>query len=399
MGAARPLACLILCSLLAACYYGHAHSEKPLQVSLPPVPTGTALQAELDQFRSSNGFPAIAVTLVDQDKVTSAVSGERRMGGRDPVQITDAFQFGSNTKAMTATLIARLVEQHKLRWDSTLSEIFPAWHDQINPALLNVTVAQLLQHRSGLIRDLLDLDDTDLQTISTLQSGDIYVDRMNVGLWFLKRPPQFTPNTSFHYSNIGYLIAGLIAEAVGGDTYENLMTSDVFMPLHMQGRFGLPEDAGMNTVVGHTWGASGWEVSATSPYFDEPAQFHQWLGIVSAAGGAVLPLSDYGLFLREQFRGLNGQSSYLTQANMELLHTPANSQDSYGFGWVIQDASRQGLGTISMHDGSVGIYNSFALLIPKYHRAVAVVCNCDAPEVESKLIPFAEALARIPPLE
>lgn len=394
---------LVLCTALSACFNNEQTSLVNLSERLPAVVTEPNLQTEVEQFRSSNALPAIAVVVVDQDKVETAVSGKRRVGEQDPVQVSDGFQWGSNTKAMTATLIARLVEQHRLRWDSTLAEIFPTWRNQIEPDYLQVSVAQLLQHRSGLIRDFPDLEDSDLQEVMSLLTGDVHADRMAAGLWFLNRPPQWTPNTSFHYSNIGYLILGLIAETVGGDSYENLMAAEVFSPLQIHGRFGLPEDSGVNSVAGHNWGASGWVV-ATVPLLlsDEGiglSQFHQWLDMVAAAGGAVLPVSDYGLFLREQLRGLEGQSNYLSQASMQLLHSPANSNDSYGFGWVIKDARGQGLGMVSLHDGSIGTYNSIAILIPQYHRAVAVTCNCEAPEVEPKLIALAEKLARIPHLQ
>lgn len=404
MKLSSTITCLALGCILAACHRGQTHSEKPPAAALPAISTGTVLQTEIDQFRSMNGLPAIAIALVDQDKVVSAVSGERRFGSGDPVQLADIFQLGSNTKAMTATLIARLVEQHKLRWDSTLAEIFPTWRDQMNPAFLRVTVAQLLQHRAGLIRDFGDLADADLQEVSALQSGNISADRTSATLWFLKRPPQITPNTSFQYSNIGYLIVGVIAEAVGGESYENLMASEVFSPLQMQGYFGMPESADLNNVAGHIMGVSGWEMGIAPPFSSDPengvAQFHQWLSMVSAAGGVSLPLSDYGLFLREQLRGLEGSSHYLTQTSAQQMHTPADSQDNYGLGWlIIKDIGTQNLGPISLHDGSVGTYYSIAILIPKYNRAVAVVCNCYAPGIETKLSNFAKTLARIQQLK
>jgi D-alanyl-D-alanine carboxypeptidase len=62
----------------------------------------------------------------------------------------DLVHIGSDTKAMTAVLVARLVQQGKLEWDSTIAGVLPSIADSIHPDFRDVTVADLLRHVAGL---------------------------------------------------------------------------------------------------------------------------------------------------------------------------------------------------------------------------------------------------------
>lgn len=89
----------------------------------------------------------------EQERIESFATGVRRVGATGAVLDNDRFEIGSLSKALTGSLIARLVEQKKLRGDETLAEVFPAWHDGMQPQFKSVTIEQLLQHRSGLPYD------------------------------------------------------------------------------------------------------------------------------------------------------------------------------------------------------------------------------------------------------
>src|SRR5205085_1080935 len=83
-----------------------------------PVPVGSpGLQAFLDSTRIARGLPALGVAIVTSDSIVVAVSGIRRMGDTARIAPNDRFHLGSNTKAMTATMIARLVGAGVVRWD------------------------------------------------------------------------------------------------------------------------------------------------------------------------------------------------------------------------------------------------------------------------------------------
>lgn len=369
-----------LCGMLAACG-GDSTPEKPRALVVE------SLAAKVEQFRAGSGMPGLAVIVIDNDKVDVATSGVRRVGAPDLIGRDDAFQMGSLTKALTATLIARLVEQNKLRWDSTLAELFPAWREQMRAEFRDVTVTQLLRHRSGIQRNIFDSDMPALQRILT---GNPVADRTATGLWFLRQPPEFKPDSQMTYSNGGYLIAGLIAEAVGHDTYENLLTRQVLQPLQMKGTFGLPEDAGGQTPSGHLLGTQGWQVANYWPVLHDAETYHAWLFSMAAAGGLDLSAPDYARFLQEQLRGLQGRSALLSREGFQLMHTPV---DGYALGWVVRDFPK--LGAVSAHNGSAGTYYTTIRLVPGQNRAVAVLCNCASDGSDRQIEEFANALAGV----
>ena len=371
-----------LCGLLVAC----GGNGPP-----PSTAPDDSLSARVERFRAASGIPGLSVVVVDNDKVEVATSGVQRVGAPGQIGRDDQFQMGSLTKAATASLIARLVEQNKLRWDSPLSELFPAWRGQMRPEYLAVTVTQLLRHRSGLPRDFSDADFAGLQAVLT---GDPGADRAAAGLWFLRQPPLSTPGSSMSYSNIGYMIVGLVAEAVGHASYEQLLAQEVLQPLHLKGSFGLPEDAGGQTPVGHIHTAHGWQSTRYALGMHDESQFRSWLFAVAAAGGLDLSASEYGGFLLEQLRGLQGRSTYLKQEDFQLMHTPV---DGYAFGWGVVDLP--GLGAVSAHSGTVGTYYAANRLIPSKNRAVAVMCNCESAQADARIEEFANTLAGVEPIK
>lgn len=358
---------LSLGALLAACGGGSAPSTSavatppPAQIA-PPAQAATALLTEVENWRQSKGLPGLSVVIVEQDQIRTASTGTRRIGGSNAILENDSFQVGSLTKSMSASVIARLVEKNKLRWDATIGELFPSWRDEMRPELVSVTVEQLLRHRGGFQHDL---DDADAQALMPYATGDLSKDRMLVGKYFLSKKPPHAPNALYAYSNVGYLLIGLIAEVAGGDKFEHLIERELFVPLQIAGFLGLPEDGGANSVAGHIFESSAWKVAQYSDLT------RLWLKINYPAGGASLSMAGYGRYLREHLRGLAGKSDYLSAASLQRMHTPV---DNYGSGWAV--ANDAVLGPVSFHSGSIGTYYSMVILMPQRERAVAVSCNC-----------------------
>lgn len=360
---------LCLSALLVACGGGGGDSAPPKE---PRLPTGEALRAEVERVRASKDMPGLSVVVLDKDRMETVITGRRIVAGPDLITNADAFQTGSLTKAASALLIARLVEQRKLRWDSTMAEIFPAWSAQMHASLRPVTVQQLLRHRSGIKRDI---DEADAVQLRPRATGNVGVDRALVGQYYLQQAPQLPPGGQNVYSNVGYLIVGLIAEAVGGDTYEHLMKKEVFGPLQMTASFGLPEDGGPGALSGHVMAGNAWQVAR---YSDET---RLWLSLMHPAGGMKLSMADYGKYLHEHLLGLQGKSTYLSAETFKLIHTPV---EGYGFGWHVADDPEVG-GRFSVHNGTILTYYSITILVPGTQRAIAVSCNCYAESANAQI--------------
>ena len=119
--------------------------------------TGNAqgsLDSMLKPYLLRYDLPAIAAAVVKDGKIISAGAfGTRRIGENIPVTVNDRFHIGSDTKAMTALLAAMRVEEGKLRWNSTVAEVFPELAEKMDPRLRSVSLEQLLSHTSGIPTD------------------------------------------------------------------------------------------------------------------------------------------------------------------------------------------------------------------------------------------------------
>lgn len=113
-----------------------------------PVNVDAILQAILG--RGSERFGLAAAVLRGERIIAQGVAGVRKRGTAERITLDDRFHLGSCTKAMTATLVAMLVEEGKLNWTTTLGELFADTVKPMHPAWEKVTLRQVLAHRAGL---------------------------------------------------------------------------------------------------------------------------------------------------------------------------------------------------------------------------------------------------------
>lgn len=115
----------------------------------------TGAQAFLEQTlaaaREKDDLPAVAALIQIDGKIAAeAALGVRALGHPEIVTVNDRWHIGSDTKAFTATMIARLVEQGVMKFEDTLAASFPAFAKQMDPAYRGITITQLLSHTAGL---------------------------------------------------------------------------------------------------------------------------------------------------------------------------------------------------------------------------------------------------------
>lgn len=140
-----------------------------------------------------------------------------------PVTAQTLFRIGSVTKALTGTLILRLVEAGALDLDTPVTAYVP-WFTLSNPALnRGVTLRRLLSHTSGLPTDHAPFGPREPDALERRIRNDIP-----------RYPLVAPPGERYHYSNVGLHIAGYLAEAVSGRPYADLMQDMVFEPLGME---------------------------------------------------------------------------------------------------------------------------------------------------------------------
>src|SRR5262249_11927044 len=111
-----------------------------------------SIAALLEPIRVKHHLPALGGAIVTSQGVrVLGVTGVRKVGTDVAATADDLWQLGADTKAMTAVVIAKLVEQGKLTWDTTIEAVLPKAVANARPEFGGITILQLLSHRAGLV--------------------------------------------------------------------------------------------------------------------------------------------------------------------------------------------------------------------------------------------------------
>ena len=279
----------------------------------------TSLDAVLVPFLARYELPAVAAAIVKGGKVVAVGAvGTRKAGAKIPVTVNDRFHLGSDTKAMTALLAAMFVEEGKIRWNSTVSEVFPEFSTKIDPGLRRVTLEQLLSHTSGIPSDNTVFGD--LLAKSMLQDGNLDELRYWLVQQWIVQPLESEPGTKFAYANMNYVIVGAIIERVAGKTWDELITERVFAPLGLRSA-GLGSQATLGKIdapLGHVVIDGRTKPFLAGPNGDNPP-------IIGPAGIAHMSVLDFARWAGWN-AGEGKRGPKLVQSEtLKKLHTPVIS--------------------------------------------------------------------------
>jgi len=315
--------------------------------------------AALDAAMADTRVPAMGMAILGNGHISAlAVRGVRVIGGHDRVAPDDPWHIGSDVKAMTAVLIAQLVDRGVLHWDDQLGSLRPDLAMQ--PRYARATLAQLMSHHAGLPHDLVDAG-ARAALFGDDSAASLADKRLHYLAHALADPPVGRAG-SFHYSNTGYLLAAAIAERAAGETWEVLLRREVLAPLGMdRARFG-------TTVAGEPQGHRGGH--ATGPDQTNPPFF-------APAGGLVLPLDDWAKFCLDQLAGARGQGHLLSPAGYRMMQR-AQGSGEYGMGWEVVANYGGRDGPVLVHAGSDTNWFALAVLFPAKGTGVLVVANAGA---------------------
>lgn len=320
-------------------------------------------------------IPGMAAVVLRGDRIIAqGVAGVRKKGGVEPITLNDEFHLGSCTKAMTATLTAMLIEEGKLKWSTTLGELFGDTVKNMNPAWRAVTVQQVLAHRAGLPR----WPGPFLYARLCFSKATPQQQRQMIAEHVLSKAPQSAPGKKFAYSNVGYVLIGEALEKITGRTWEDLMRERLFTPLGIKtGGFGPP---GIAHQVDQPWGhlvITNWSV-------DPGSWFAEMIPAYGPAGQAHMAITDWAKFIAMHLRGdpenPHRNNILLSSDSFAQLHVAAPGED-YFAGWQITtrkwaEGARAGdTGRVLTHAGSNERWYCVVWVAPEIDFAVLVTCN------------------------
>lgn len=318
--------------------------------------------------------PGLAIAVVSQNKVLLAKGyGVRDIGNNQPVTAQTLFGIASNTKAFTAAALAMLVDQGKLSWDDKVIQHIPEF--QLFDAYVSreMTIRDLLSHRSGLglgAGDLLIWPDTNKSTADIIKA-----------LRFIQPASSF--RSEYAYNNLMFVVAGEVVARVSGKSWQQFVEQQLFNPIGMKttaAGFSRIAADNQNRAVGHI------------PLQDKLHRYPlDYLEDFRGAGAIASNVSDMSLWLRTQLdNGVmpdgNRLFSAAQQQQMWQLHINSvvsqSSFDStrqqfagYGLGWSIDDYF--GYKRLSHGGGILGMVSQVTL-IPEQKLGIVILTNQQA---------------------
>jgi CubicO group peptidase (beta-lactamase class C family) len=359
------LACLALFLLMCA---------TPL---LAQTQTTEARLKEIDEYaakaRSDWKVPGFAVAIVKDDKVIFAKGyGVRKLGEQTPVDESTLFAIASNSKAFTSAALAILVDEGKLKWDDPVTKYLPGFQLYDPYVTRELTIRDLLSHRSGLVTFGGDL----LWYESNYPRSEI-----------LRRIRYLRPTHSFRsrfgYQNILYLAAGEIIPAVTGKSWDEFMRERFFTPLAMKTS---------NTSIKAFKSTDN--VATPHNEFEGKVRVIRYGNVdgIGAAGAINSSVREMAEWLRLQLgRGTyDGKRIFSAATSREMWtpHTvlpfseasekfnPTQHFNLYGLGWSLNDYHGR---RVVAHGGGLDGMTSRVAMIPEENLGLVILTNSETP--------------------
>ena len=328
-------------------------------IGAPPALPSTS--KTLGDILIQTGVPALGYAVVGPNGLIGLeAAGRRRLGVEDFVTTDDLWHIGSNTKAMTAALYARLTERGAGQWGATIPTLFPDL--KLDPAWKTVRIEDLLAHRSGVSDQ--GVIDAGYLIKAHADTRPVTVQRTELAQRVFKAPPA-VKSGSFEYANANYIIAGAAIERIVKTDWETAMAVEVFGPLRMaSAAFGAP--TGPNP-----WGHEAGAGNTLTPV--EPGAVSDNPPVFGPAGRVHLSLTDYAKFARVF---LAGGAGWINTSSLAKLAKPWDgAQTGYALGWELYDYRAWAEGPVLAHEGSNTLWRAAAFIGPAKPLALLLVTN------------------------
>lgn len=345
--------------------------------SAQPAPlTGFDVYAE--KARVDWEVPGMAIAVVKDDKIVYAKGfGVKKLGEATPVDEKTLFAIGSSSKAFTAATLAILVDEGKIKWDDRVSKYLPDFEVYDPYVTRELTIRDLLTHRSGLERG-------DFLWYGTENSRDEILRRTR----FIK--PTWSLRNTFGYQNLMYLAAGQVVEKVSGKSWDEFVGEKIFAPLGM---------SASNTSIKAF--KPGDNVASPHAKIDDKVASIPWRNIdnIAPAGSINSNVTDVAQWIRMQlgqgtFEGKKifgpavaremhmGQTIIRLEGQQAISYPEANFLN-YGMGWFLSDYKGR---KIVEHGGAIDGMRAEVALIPEEKLGVVILTNMNGSLISMPLL-------------
>jgi CubicO group peptidase (beta-lactamase class C family) len=312
----------------------------------------------------------MAVAIVKDDKIVFAKGyGVREIGKAEKVDENTLFAIASNSKAFTTASLSILVDEKKLNWDDKVSKYLPEFQMYDPYVTREITVRDLVTHRSGL-----DTFSGDLLWYETTYSTDEILRRVR----FLKPTSSF--RSSYGYQNLMFTAAGKIVEKISGKTWARFVDERILTPLKMTRTTTSVKDLKSNYATPHN--ESGGTLRALH---------HGNVDGAAPAAGLNSSVKELGNWLRLQLgRGtFESKQFFAKERSAEMWsaitplgvnpfpapNAPTKLFSAVGMGWFVNDYRNR---KMISHTGGLDGMLSMTAMLPEENLGVVVLTNSEA---------------------
>jgi len=332
-----------------------------------PAPVGVHLQATLDRMRAKLGVPGVSATVMFPDGTSwTGVSGLSDVAARTRVTPQTAFAYASVSKTFTSALVLQLIGEGKLRLTDSAARFLPPLRIKVDP---RITVGMLLNHTSGLADFFLNPKiDRPLQGSPT-------------AAWTVDRALRYVgkrlspPGVAWHYSNTNYLLLGLIAERLTGQTLADAIRTRLLDPTGLAETWYQAGEVN-RTILAHGYRFIGTKRTAKPIDLADGSGVAPFRSVVTAAGGAgsmAGPSTDLARWGRALYSGKvlgpDGTAMLLSGFSKTTNYLPGVA---YGYG--VQAISIDGHASLG-HSGRLLGFRSAVRHFPIDGVTIAVLTN------------------------
>jgi D-alanyl-D-alanine carboxypeptidase len=345
--------------LIAAC---ERPGSRAGSSALKPIDQA-ALQTMVDATAKELLIPGAVVLLRTPQGDFTAATGTTELNTKNPPRADTYFRIASNTKTMTAAMIMQLAQESKLGLNDPVSKYVPGV-----PNGDNITIAQLLEMRSGLYNYT---DDPIISATIDTDPAKVWTSAELLAIAFA-HPSDFPPGASYEYVNTNYALLGLVAEKVDGKPLAQAMQDRLFGPLGLQHTL-LPAST-VSTIPepfshGYLYGSSSVALVGEPPYSPEilaagragtllPKDYTEVNhSFAAAAGGVISTSDDLAIWIKALVAGRLLDPAYQRRWLDSLKPEDPSKPEGQKYGYGITQIS-WGPNTIYFHGGETPGYNS-----------------------------------------
>lgn len=323
---------------------------------------------QLEKQRETLHIPGMALAIVKDDHVILARGfGQRDVEHNLPANEDTLFAIGSSSKAFTATVIGMLIDEGKMSWDDPVRKFLPDFHLKDPTADEQITIRDLLCHRSGLAR-------TDiLWAAGTASREEI--------LHVIANAELFTPfRQKFNYNNVMFLAAGEAAARAAGTDWDSLLAQRILKPLEMNATTTDLALAKKNPLLSRGY---QWEDDSSSYELLPMRDLHN----IAPAGAINSNVKDMAKWVRFQLaKGeINGQR-LISADRVEETWTKQIGMApdiDYGMGWMLHKWNTHRL---VEHGGNIDGFAAEVALLPDDGVGFVLLSNVTASPLQSMAI-------------